>query len=295
MTIPIPISAAIGCFDGLHLGHRKVLEAAINRRGCRPCAISFEPHPLEVMCPGKLQRLTTGAHQAKLLKQQGIDEIFALDFAGIKDMEPEEFVEQILKNRLNISFISCGYNYRFGRGARADAGELKRLCECIGIRAEIVPQVCVGGEPVSSSAVRRLLKGGQIAGVNRFLGRAYSYDLPVVGGRRVGRTLGWPTINQHFERGMCLPKFGVYATLSNVGGQKLPGVTNIGVRPTVGADRPLSETYIFGFDGDLYGRNIEVELIEFLRPEQSFGSLAELKSAVERDAARALTLLSQYL
>lgn len=278
-------AVALGLFDGMHVGHRAVVAEAI-RAGRGRCAVyTFSSSTLYTK--GDLRRITTDAQQAAVLDGMGVTEVFETDFAAVCDLTPEQFVEDILQNTLHATAVTCGFNYRFGKGGAGDAALLERLCAMRGIKVKIVPAVQSDGRDVSSTAVRAALAAGDMASVTRMLNRGYYFDLPVEQGQHLGRRLGMPTVNQILPIELALPRFGVYASCVEINGRVHYGVTNVGVRPTVGADAPLAETWIDGFNGDLYGQTIRVYPVKFLRAERSFDSLKELKYQVERDAADA--------
>lgn len=279
-------SVALGVFDGVHLGHRAVITGANNTDA--PCAVyTFSPDSLttkagaEQLCPDEfLEQLDT----------LGVCELFVADFAAVREMTPAAFVEQVLHDQLHATTVSCGFNYRFGKNGAGDAALLTALCAERGITVTVVPAVEVDGEPVSSTAIRRAIAAGDMTATRRLLGRNYCLRRPVVDGQHLGRRLGMPTINQTLPAGQACPRFGVYASCAIADGRVYPAVTNIGRRPTVGADAPLAETYIDGFSGDLYGQTVAVYPLVYLRPEQKFDSLEALQAQVQADtvAARAL-------
>ncbi len=278
-------TVALGLFDGMHIGHRAVVAEAV-RAGRGHCAVyTFSSSTLYTK--GDLRRVATDAQQAVILERMGVTELFEADFTAVCDLSPEQFVEAILQNTLHATAVTCGFNYRFGKGGVGDAALLERLCAVRGIAVKVVAAVKNDGQTVSSTAIRSALAEGDMASVTRMMNRAYCFDLPVEQGQHLGRRLGMPTVNQVLPADLALPRFGVYASCVEIGGQVHYGVTNVGVRPTVGADAPLAETWIDGFDGDLYGQSIRVYPVKFLRDERAFDTLEELKAQIEQDAADA--------
>ncbi len=273
------LAAALGSFDGLHLGHRQVIGNTLSAPGLRPAVITFQQNPSFSLQKKPVPLLTTNEQKLALLEEMGVEVVYLLPFDRIRDMEPEDFVEALYRV-CRIRALSCGFNFRFGKNGRGDAGLLKELCREKGIELSVTPPVSVAGETVSSTRIRACLEQGDVQQAGQLLGRPFGYDFEVTHGRQLGRTWGTPTINQPFPQGYVLPRFGVYASLVEVEGQKYYGVTNIGVKPTVGSDCALSETWIPEFSGDLYGKKVPVELLDFIRPERKFDSLDQLKNEI---------------
>lgn len=273
------LAAALGSFDGLHLGHRQVIGNTLSAPGLRPAVITFQQNPSVSLQKKPVPLLTTNEQKLALLEEMGVEVVYLLSFDRIRDMEPEDFVEALYRV-CRVRALSCGFNFRFGKNGRGDAGLLKELCREKGISLSVTPPVSVAGETVSSTRIRACLEQGDVQQAGQLLGRPFGYDFEVTHGRQLGRTWGTPTINQPFPAGYVLPRFGVYASLVEVEGQKYYGVTNIGVKPTVGSDCALSETWIPEFSGDLYGKKVPVELLDFIRPERKFDSLDQLKNEI---------------
>ena len=273
------LAAALGSFDGLHLGHRQVIGNTLSAPGLRPAVITFQQNPSVSLQKKPVPLLTTNEQKLALLEEMGVEVVYLLSFDRIRDMEPEDFVEALYRV-CRVRALSCGFNFRFGKNGRGDAGLLKELCREKGIELSVTPPVSVAGETVSSTRIRACLEQGDVQQAGQLLGRPFGYDFEVTHGRQLGRTWGTPTINQPFPAGYVLPRFGVYASLVEVEGQKYYGVTNIGVKPTVGSDCALSETWIPEFSGDLYGKKVPVELLDFIRPERKFDSLDQLKNEI---------------
>lgn len=288
-------AVALGCFDGVHLGHAQVLENALKgrRRGLSPAVFTFASGGGDCACAKRAKQLMSQSMKEGLLSRMGFDSFYAVDFVSVRGMEPEAFVEKVLFRALRAKEVFCGFNYRFGKDGRGDTALLRRLCRRYGIRAEVSPAVLSGDIPVSSTWIRDAVAQGDMAQAQALLGRPFAIDFKVAQGNRIGRLLGTPTINQPFPPGFVLPRFGVYGSAVTVCGKRYHGVTNVGVKPTVGSDTPLAETWIAGFDGDLYGRRVVVELLGFLRPEQKFESLDALKNQIHSDAERAKKLLEE--
>lgn len=278
-----PRAVALGSFDGIHMGHIAVINAALDleKDGLRPAVLLFDTHPRTA--GGKAPpHIMTDSDRRAILEGMGV-ETRHISFLDIKDMSPEAFVRDVLAGEMSAGAVCCGYNYRFGAGASAGVEELAALCRRYALGLRVAARVDYDGEPVSSTRIRALIEGGGIAEANAMLGRAFSYKLTVVRGDGRGRLLGAPTANQLFPEGFVVPRFGVYASRAYVGGAAYPSVTNIGMRPTIGTRTVLSETHIIGFSGDLYGREVRVEPRRYLRGEKKFASLGELAAQIDED------------
>ena len=283
-------AVALGIFDGVHLGHRAVISKATGVETpegmLRAAVFTFSQSPW-ALPKDSAWELLSPAQKIKALESLGVEEMLLADFEQIRDMSPAEFVAEVLDASLHAKRVCCGFNYRFGKNGAGDAALLARLCGERGIEAVTVPPVEVDGRPVSASRIRRLIEAGEVKEAARLLGRPFTLDFNVVGGQKLGRLLGTPTINQPLPAHFVRPRFGVYASSVEVDGRVTHGVTNIGVRPTVGADAPLAETWIADFTGDLYGKAVPVSLVQFLRPEQKFESVEELQRQILRDGREA--------
>lgn len=273
---------AIGVFDGVHIGHRTVLSRALLEHDLTPAVFTFcETGALK--SGGNLQ---TDDERRTLLERLEFADLFEADFAAIKDLSPAQFVD-MLKNHLHAKALVCGFNFRFGKNGVGDTALLQALCDTAGIRLYIQQAVEADGQPVSSTRIKQALQAGDMETVLRLQTRPFTVNATVKSGQQLGRVLGSPTINQWLPASTALPRFGVYASLAIVEDKVLPAVTNIGVRPTIGSEMPLAETYILDFNGDLYGEQVPVQFIRFLRPEQKFASVDALKAQIEKDAASA--------
>ncbi len=278
LNITSPTSVALGTFDGVHKGHQRVINATLNA-GLSPVVFSVN-RPYSDQYP----RLTTDEAREKILENMGVDTFALISFKEIYNLSPFEFVRDILVMKLNVKHISCGFNFRFGKGAEGNVETLFEICKDFGIELTICEPVIYEDLPISSSRIRSAIEDGNIECATEMLGHAFTYDFVVEGGDRLGRKLGSPTINQYFPMDFVVPKIGVYAAVVDVNGQKYPAVCNIGIRPTVSSGTaPRSETFILEFSGDLYGKNIPVSLVEYLRPETKFEGLDALKNAIFKD------------
>lgn len=292
-----PLHLAVGVFDGVHLGHRAVIEAA---RAARDKAgtgtvvvVTFDPHPASVLSPENAPRLLTATdHKIALLAMRpGVEVVLVVEFTPAFSERPaEEFVEELVRTAPGggIASISVGQGWRFGKGRGGDVALLRELGEQHGFTVNAVETVSAGGLTVSSTRIREAVAAGDFAVARTLLGREYSVFGTVVEGRRLGRTLGFPTANLtvHSEQ---LPPTGVYAVRATGRGDSWDGVGNLGYRPTVegGEVKRLLEVHLFGLGHDIYGEELEVEFVEFLRAERKFSGMEELKEQIARDVERA--------
>ena len=286
-------AVALGFFDGLHIGHAAVVSRTLSyqQEGLCPCVFTFTMDGGHPAAKSTANALTTERQKEQLLENWGVRLVLCPDFSEFHAMEPESFVDEILVRRLNANAACCGEDFRFGKKAAGDVGQLAALCQARGIRLDVVPPVTFEGERVSSTRIRSLLGEGRVADANRMLGRAFGYDFTVVRGK-----LDSPTINQRLPDGFVPLRHGVYASVSFAGGAWHPSVTNIGLRPTVEDTTAVnSETYICGFSGDLYGASVEVRLLAFLRPEQRFPSVEALRARIHADAEASVPIAEEYL
>lgn len=285
-TLPkVPRAVALGVFDGLHIGHRAVIASACGARDAvtggalRATVLSMTGAPKTAA-----GRLLAPTREDALFETLGAEEWIELCFDKVHHLSPKEFVNTVLHEQLSARHICCGYNYRFGKGGNGDAQCLKELCEPLGITVTVVPPMLCEGEPVSSTRIRTALLGGEVELAARLLGYPFTVDFPVTEGNHTGNTWGTPTINQVFLPGYTVPKCGVYASLIVIDGKQHFGVTNVGIHPTVGALKsPQAETWISDFSGDLYGKNVPVQLIRFLREERRFDTVDDLKKQIPVD------------
>jgi riboflavin kinase/FMN adenylyltransferase len=280
----------IGNFDGVHLGHRRILEAVVARAkesGRPSVAVTFEPHPLAVLRPDHApRRILTLRQKEEAIEALGIDSLLVIPFTRDFSLtEPEAFVRDFLGERLAASELVLGHHFAFGRGKRGDLALLKRLGPECGFDAWGVEEVIEGGEPVSSSRIRDAISKGRPAEANAMLGREYFLDGIVSRGERVGRKIGYPTINLAPENDLH-PADGVYVTRIEISsfGRRFDSVTNIGRRPTVYQDFSTTiETYVFDFSSDVYGARVRLFFYERLREERTFPSVTELTEQIGRD------------
>lgn len=284
-----PRVIALGVFDGVHIGHRAVLTGALLQPNLTPAVFTFQGID-KVKSGGTLQ---TSDEQRRIFNTLGFADVFETDFDAIRDLSPAAFVEYLRCN-LFAKAVVCGYNFHFGKNGAGDTALLAELCEKAGIALQVIPAVTADGEAVSSTRIRRALANGDVRTVTRLLGTPYTIHTTVKSGQHLGRQLGTPTINQPLTKDMAMPRYGVYASVAIVNNKALPAVTNIGLRPTVAGTTPIAETFILGFDGELYGETVPVQLVEFLRDEQKFPSVDALKVQIEKDVATVTALFTPH-
>ncbi|HAG14188.1 MAG TPA: riboflavin biosynthesis protein RibF [Ruminococcus sp.] len=279
------IIAALGLFDGVHLGHRRVLARAVSLGTCHVVTFASETMPQKQGHP--VRYIYHDEQKRRLLMTCGADAVFALPFGEIADLNGEQFCKEILRERIQADGVAIGEDYRFGRNASCGAEELQRFGKKYGFSVHVVPQVKDDQKiPVSSSHIRFLLESGQIKAANQLLGADYQILSHVVTGQHIGSTeLNVPTANQAFEPWQCIPCRGVYASFAEINDIWVPAITNIGVRPTVtgGNAEPIAETHLIDWNGELNGTLLPVTLCRFIRPEQHFDSLDELSVQIRRD------------
>ena len=278
-------AVALGNFDGMHVGHMAVLEAAksFESEGLLPVAVLFDEHSLKAITGKAPAMLMTVTERNRIINENGL-RIETLIFNEIRDLSPSDFVEKILVGRLGAAAVCCGYNYRFGKGASGTAQTMSEICGRLGLQCRVSGEVDVDRCAVSSTKIRGFIENGEIEKANKMLGRPFGFSSRVIDGDKRGRVLGFPTINQIIPEELAMPRFGVYQSVVTVNGEKFKGVTNVGRRPTVGTEKILSETHILDFDRDIYGENVDVRLIKFIRPEKKFSSFDELARQIKSDA-----------
>ena len=299
-----PTAIALGSFDGLHPGHRRVIAAvtgaetdpmtAAGSPAAVPSVVSFWPHPREVLHGEPRLRLDLPAEKLELLEPLGIQQLVLVPFdRQLAALSPEAFVDQVLVGQLEARQIAVGSNFRFGAGRSGDCDDLVRLAARQGIAVQVVPMLCDGAERVSSSRIRRALAAGRIAEAARLLERPYRFSGQLVHGRRLGRQLGWPTANLRVDGRKFLPLEGVYAAWAQLpGGEPMAAVMNLGPQPSVDPQAPSAvEVHLLDRSLDLAeGQELTVQPLRLLRRQQTFADLQALSAQIaqDADAARAL-------
>lgn len=281
-----PSAVALGFFDGVHLGHAAVIETAAafaRRNNLRLCVFTFSRGPKQAR-----GLILSEAQKHARLAALGVDTCYQPPFESVKGLEPEAFFNEMLLGEYNAKALSCGENFGFGSRRAGGVPLLKQLCGQTGTALCVAPTAQYKGEAVSSSRIRKALAEGCIEDVNAMLGYPYQVDAPVEHGKKLGSKLGMPTINQHLPVELQSPAFGVYITSTLVDGQQWPSATGFGSRPTVDDGAPSCETFIPGYAGDLYGKNIKVQFYKKIAETQRFETVEKLALAVGDWARQAL-------
>lgn len=278
-------AVALGYFDGIHKGHQAVLNTALKKakeNDLVPVVMLFDIHPRKLLT-GKVPPMLLSEERKRVLLQRMGFKVVDFDFHKSMNYTPTEFEEKILLDELGAKVVVCGFDYHYGKGGKGTPETLKKELSQMNTEVLSLEPVYVGDEAVSSTKIRQLISEGKIEKANEMLGDYFTYDFQVKKGDGIGHTLGFPTINQYFPEDFIVPKYGVYASRVRIDGKYYSSVTNVGTRPTVSGKSMRSETCIFDFSDNLYGKTVEVSLIRFLREEKKFGSLDELKEAVDND------------
>ena len=278
---------ALGFFDGVHLGHQALLNACVKlakELDAETAAITFNQHPQALHSNQIPPLLSTLQDRFSLLMQCGMEHIY--EFPVTKEVMSTEwctFLDELMENG-GVGFV-CGYDFRFGHKGEGNADKLQQVCAENNLPCIIVPEQTMDGARISSTRIRTLIEKGDMEGAKRLLGHFHRFTGKVVHGRGLGHTIGIPTANLCLPKELVCPAFGVYACKAVVDGNWFNAVTNIGTRPTVNGQGVTVEPWILDFDGDLYGKEITLEFHKFLRPEQKFNSLEELKAQIHKDAS----------
>lgn len=288
----------IGVFDGVHAGHRYLLERLIQRgkeENLVSGVVTFNPHPQWVLHQDQLPWLTTLEERTNRLRGLGIDLVAVISFTlEVSQLSAREFVV-LLKSYLKMRGLMISPDFALGRGREGNSTLLSALGKELGFTVETIPPFTIDGEIVSSTLIRQALAQGDMAKVTKLMGHPFNLVGEVIPGERRGQILGFPTANLDIEPQQALPGNGVYATIAQVDGKQLASATNIGTRPTFGDGRKTVEIHLLDYEGDLYGKQLKTGFISKLRNEQYFASSEELKSQVRKDVRKAKTILAKEL
>lgn len=293
-----PTSTALGYFDGLHRGHQAVIGEAVangQKNGLVPTVFTLLQSPRTVLRGEESNNIITLTEKLEILENMGVQQVYLIDFNTVKDITADAFVRDILCECFQAKHISCGFNYHFGAGAKGSGEMLEDMCRQFGISVLARPRITYSDKPVSSTRIRECIVKGDIVSANEMLGRRYGFALPVIHGRQLGRQWGTPTLNQEFPESLVKPRFGAYVSSVTVNGKEYCGVTNIGIKPTVGSDKVLIETWMPEYSGrDLYDEKTDIRLLDFIRGEKKFSDTDELKSEIYRNAETAKKVFCNY-
>lgn len=283
-----PHAVVLGNFDGFHLGHKAITDRLCNiaqTKGLVPAVVTFQPHPMKFF-GADLKLIMTEESKIRAFAEAGVETMFILEFSRrFADIDPEVFVREFLVKKFRAAVVIVGYDYRFGRGRSGDYNLLVTLGSKYGFTAVRVPKVTCGKVTVSSTNIRNFLLEGDVEKAGEFLGRPFFIEGKVVDGNKVGRQLGYPTANIDF-RNELIPKAGIYISMAVIDGERYKSVTNIGRRPTFSfPDQMKVETHIFDFNRDIYGKDTEIELLKYVRPEEKFPDVETLIKAIDGDCA----------
>lgn len=285
------LSIALGTFDGIHIGHKKIIETAVEnakKLDIKSAVVTFDKHPLELLSSNKqITIITNNKVKEKILENYGLDYLFFLTFSKeFASIEPEKFIH-LLVNNLNSNIITCGYNYSFGRNGRGNVDLLSMFQKEYHYKLNIVDKVMCLERDVSSTEIRKEFYKGNIEEVNKLLGYNYFLIGTVEFGKGVAKQFGFPTANIAVEENNPL-RNGVYISKTYVNNKAFGSITNIGYTPTLKNTSRVLETHILNFDGNLYGEDIKIEFLKFLREEKKFDSVESLKQAIEIDKLKAI-------
>ncbi len=284
-------AVSLGKFDGVHIGHQKLMDCILLHKedGLKAVVFSFLIHPNILLGGKEMSLIMTEEEKRQKLSKMGVDVLISYPFSKeMLSMEPEQFIKEILVDKLDVKVVAIGENFHFGHNRRGDAKLLKELAPQYGYEVQVFERVKIAGERVSSTWIRECIGEGNVEYVQNLLGEPYSISGEVVHGKEIGRALGMPTANVIPDKQKLLPPFGVYTSKTLVDGIWYEGITNIGVKPTITEEKvKLAETYLFDYQGNLYGKEIRTNLYYYQRPEQKFDSIEALKAQMEKDCQAA--------
>ena len=282
-----PTAVTIGKFDGIHMGHKKLMEKIIDKKqmGMRSCVFTFDNPPSNVLSGREQKVITTSVERQNIVKEMGIELYVECPFVPeILTMEPETFIDEILVQKLHVKYIAVGPDCRFGHNRKGDYELLRKLQNKYGYTVEMIEKECYQGAEISSTLIRNEIEKGNMKVVEKLLGRPFSYEGEVVYGKQLGRKLDFPTLNILPDVHKVLPPKGVYVSLTKIRSRVYRGISNIGYKPTVSKERMTGvETYLFDFNRQVYGEYISVALLDFRRPELKFETIGQLKDTVKKD------------
>lgn len=288
---------ALGCFDGVHAGHRKVISTAVEKArelGILSAVWTFDRSPKNYFSPHSVPTITDFKEKEALVSELNVDRFICVEFGpAVFEISPIDFFRTLLVKKLHARHLVCGFNYTFGKKSAGDITLLQKLCDEAGIGLTIITAVSVDGIQISSSEIRNALARGDVETAAKMLGRPYTLTSTVFSNQKLARKLGFPTANQMFEKDKLVPRKGVYVTRVLIDGAIRYGITNVGIRPTVSDHTLCAETHIFDFSGDLYGKDITLDFLSFIREERKFDSVNDLAAQVNKDIETAKEYISR--
>jgi len=290
-------ACGIGNFDGVHLGHQKLVETILEcskTKRLDSLIFTFDPHPSTIINPNNGTKLImSNSKKQKIMESYGIDHFVLAPFTHeFSKMDYKDFVYNILIEKCRAKVIVIGFNYRFGYKGMGTAESLMHLCNQVGVETVIIPPVTYEGNIVSSTYIRKLLEKGDVKSASKLLGRPFTIEGQVIQGRGLGKRLGFPTANLSLDKDLVLPARGVYAVLVSWKDSIYKGIANLGIRPTFNGDVIAFEIHLFDFGGNLYGEKLEVSFVQMLRPETKFTSTDDLVRQVQKDMLCAREILN---
>lgn len=282
-----PSCVAVGCFDGIHIGHQKIISdmcSYAKQNNLVSTVFTFPNSPAALLRNAPQRALINQSDKMNFLESIGVQKCFSIDFLTIKNTSAEDYIKNTLLENLNAKAIFCGFNYRFGKKAQGNSDFLHDICDKFNVETFISSPICYGGSVVSSSRIRTLIEDGEIHTANKLLCKPFSVEQTIVEGKHNGRTVGIPTINQNLPAEFVTPRFGVYASFVYINGKRYEAITNVGTRPTVAGVNKNVETHILGnLNCNLYGKSVRTELLYFIRDERKFVDLKELSKQIKHD------------
>lgn len=287
-----PTSVALGNFDGIHRGHQELIRHAVSKareRGLKSAVFTFSNHPKNVLS-GKalIKNILYPDEKAAILEMLGVDYLFSIDFTeAIMTMAPKDFLERLLIGTFRMKQAFCGFNFHFGYKAQGNPQFLRENAERLGYELQVLEPYKIDGNVVSSTLIRNLIAVGEVEECPKYLGRYYSIGGRVVVGNKIGRTIGFPTLNCTIDESMVSPSNGVYITYCIYDGIRYESVTNVGNKPTIGKYKKNIETHIFDFQEEIYGEDIRVEFVKKIRDEYKFDSVDALSVQIGKDCTTA--------
>jgi len=294
-------AVTIGTFDGVHIGHKKIIERLTETaiaKGLDSVILTFFPHPRMILQKdADIKLINTMEERSQILKKTGLDHLVIHPFSeSFSQLSAEDYVKQLLVKYLKAKKVIIGYDHRFGKGRTADISDLKKYGEALDFGVEEISKQEIEDVAVSSTKIRKALEGGEIEKANTYLGYHFMLSGRIEKGRQLGRTLGYPTANMHIaETYKLIPKPGVYVVKACIDNTTYFGMTNIGTNPTVGGQKQTIETYFFDTEFNLYDKKIQIELLKRIRDEQKFSSLIALKEAMSNDEDFARDYINEFL